>query len=128
MENETRYGGGPDNTAKLAAPSVPAAAGHTPERWRADYAGGYGQVGVYAGKRLLGTAHRENTDEADAERTIREAEANARLWAAAPDLLAALKWALDVVEDNTDADDAEADPQFMAAWKQAQAAIEAAEA
>lgn len=47
-------------------------------------------------------------------------KANAQVMAAAPELLDALEWALDVVEDNVDAADAQHDREFMAAWQQAQ--------
>lgn len=57
-----------------------------------------------------------------------EIEANTRLMLEAPNLLAALKWALDVIEDNIDAEAAEDDLPFMAGWNQARAARAAAEA
>lgn len=58
---------------------------HTPGPWKADYAGGYGRRGVFGPNGLIITTWAE-TDE-----HINEAEANAHLIAAAPELLEALK-------------------------------------
>ncbi|TIX28860.1 hypothetical protein [Mesorhizobium sp.] len=61
-----------------------------------DYAGGYGMVGIYDPSRvLLGTAHQVGDDELRIDR----AEANANLFAASFEMLAALKELRRIVAD-----------------------------